>query len=476
MRRRSSRQKFAFFNLILFTIVLVVMGNLFFVLPKSTVSVVEKRKLAEMPAGSLFHDGGFDTNFVKLIFSGAYFKDVDDYFADHFPLRENFVATSFWLKERRGFHSEKIGFYKTVGVDAQVPTGVDTTLGVKADSIPLDSADHGSAETTEGVVIYDGRAMEVFGGSSKMARLYADAVNKYQVALQGTANIYVIGVPSSIAFYPPTEYRKMASTEQANINQIYGFLSPGIKTVNAYDEIAAHRSQYIYFGTDHHWTGLGAYYAYVAFCKTSGQAPIALDAMTHKVKKNYLGSLYYLTRDSRLKDNPDSVEYWMVPGRHTTLRYGTTLTKGTAGSLYAEHASGGNSYGVFLGGDNPLMRIDNPDIHNGKKVVIVKNSYGNPFSTYFTANYETVFVVDYRYYNGSLLDLIKDNAINDVIFINGVFSANTSWHIKMMAKVMNGSGAKNPKPPKPDSAPKDADTVKNNVKDSLKNKNPKPLH
>ncbi|HET6992536.1 MAG TPA: DHHW family protein [Bacteroidia bacterium] len=472
MKRRISRKKFAYFNLILFTVVLVVMGNLYFILPGSKVSVVEKRKLAEMPPGSLFVNGKIDTAFAKIIFSGKYFKDIDDYFADHFPFRENFVATSFWLKEKRGFRSEKIGFYKTVAVDAQVPTDVDTTLG-KSDSIPLDSADHGPAETTEGVVIYDGRAMEIFGGSSAMAKQYAAVINKYQDALQGKATIYVIGVPSSIAFFPPTEYRKMAASEQANINQIYSYLNPGIKTVNAYDEIAAHRSQYIYFATDHHWTGLGAYYAYVAYCKTAAITPIALDAMTHRVKKNYLGSLYYLTRDSRLKDNPDSVEYWMVPGNHKTLWYGKTLSKGMAGSLYAEHASGGNSYGVFLGGDNPLMRIDNSDIKNGRKCVIVKNSYGNPFSTYFTANYETVFVVDYRYYNGSLLDLIKDNNINDVIFINGVFSANTSWHIKMIGKIMNGSGSKNPPPPKTDSELKAADSVKKKVKDSLKNKKTK---
>ncbi|MCX6312688.1 MAG: DHHW family protein [Bacteroidetes bacterium] len=462
MRPRTSKQKFAFFNLIVFTIVLGVMGILFFVLPHSKISIVEKRKLAEMPILS-----------TKSLFEGNYFKGLDLFLADNFPFREGFVSTSFYLKENRGVHSEKIGFYKTVAVDAQLPANVDTTLG-KSDTLALDSADRGSAETTEGVVIYDNRAMEVFGGSSSMAKSYAAAVNKYQEALQGKATIYDIAVPSSIAFYPPTEYRKMAASEKLNIDQIYGNLVSGIKTVDAYSEIAAHRNQYIYFGTDHHWTGLGAYYAYVAFCHAAAINPIALEAMTHKVKKNYLGSLYYLTRDSKLKDNPDSVEYWMVPGKQKTIRYGPTLSKGTGGSLYAEHASGGNSYGVFLGGDNPLMRIDT-DVKNGRKVVVVKNSYGNPFSTYLVANYETVFVVDYRYYNGSLLDLIKDNGINDVIFINGVFSANTSWHIKMMSKIMNGSGTKNPKSPKQDSTPKDADSIKNNVNDSVKNKGLKKI-
>ena len=188
--------------------------------------------------------------------------------------------------------------------------------------------------------------------------------------------------------------------------------------------------------------------------------------MTYKVKKKYLGSLYYLTRDSRLKENPDSVEYWMVPGNHKTLRYGSITSKGTPATLYAEYASGGNAYGVFLGGDNPLMKIDN-EIKNGRKCVIVKNSYRNPFATYFTANYETVFIIDYRYYTGSLVDLVKENNINDIIFLNGVFSANTTWHIKMMGKVMNGYTKKTLNAQK-DSIIKNIDTLKSNRKNSLK--------
>ena len=162
----------------------------------------------------------------------------------------------------------------------------------------------------------------------------------------------------------------------------------------------------------------------------------------------------------------------MVPGKHITLRYGESNTKAFAGSLYAEGAKGGNSYGVFLGGDNPLMRIDNPEINNGKKICIVKNSYGNPFSTYFTANYQTVFVLDYRYYKGSIIDLIKDEGITDLVFINGIFSANTSWHIKMMTKIMKAQVPGKPAEPK-DASGNPADTAKHINPDSLKKKKEK---
>ncbi len=454
MKGHTIKNRFALITLIVFVTALATIGASFFILPKSTFSKYEKRKLTTLPVFS-----------VQSFFNGTYLANIDLYFADNFPSRDNFVSTSFYIKEKRGIQSKKIGFYKTVALDAQLPESVDTTFG-KADSIPLDSANRGKAETTGGVVIYDGRAMEVFGGNYAMAKAYSSMINKYQEIFQDIATLYVVVVPSSIAFYPPTEYRKVANSEKINIDQIYGLLSPGVKAVNASDEILNHKSEYIYFGTDHHWTGLGAYYAYVAFCKAAAINPISLDAMTYKVKKKYLGSLYYLTRDSRLKENTDSVEYWMVPGNHKTLRYGSITSKGTPATLYAEYASGGNAYGVFLGGDNPLMKIDN-EIKNGRKCVIVKNSYGNPFATYFTANYETVFIIDYRYYTGSLVDLIKENNINDIIFLNGVFSANTSWHIKMMGKVMKGY-TKPPLNAQKDSIIKYTDTLKSNRKNSLK--------
>jgi hypothetical protein len=444
----------AYFQVILFTIILAVFGIVSLVMPHQKYSPVDNRDLAVYPPYS-----------DSSLFSGFYLHAVDSVYADNFPFRDHFVSLSFVMKSIRGYHPQKIGFYKTGGVEEQVPVGVDTALA-KGDSIPVDTVDHGPAETDGGVVIYDNRAMELFGGTNAMAKMYAACVNKYFDELNGIATIYDIAVPSSIAFYPPMEYRKMGASEKNNIDQIYSNLVPGVKAVNAFDEISAHRNQYIYFGTDHHWTGLGAYYAYSAFCKTAGINPIALESMTHKVKPNYLGSLYLLTHDAKLKENPDSVEYWMVPGKHTTTVYRNLSGKGSGGSCYAEGARGGNSYGVFLGGDNPLMRIESDYNKNGRSCVIIKNSYGNPFSTYFTANYQTVFVVDYRYYTGSLIDLVKENNINDVIFINGVFSANTSWHIKMMGKIAHGAG-KNPKPVK-DSLK--GDSLKNNVKDSLKNK------
>lgn len=423
-------------NTIVFATVLMIFGILFFVFPRQDVSDFEKRKLSPFPVfswDSLLH--------------GNYVDSIDFYAADHFPFRDQLVELSFNMKDWRGIKNEEIAFYNAA--DIKKPEQ-------KVDVKPADSiSDTTATDTTAGppgeevnnLFIYEGRAMEIFGGNCNMAQSYARAINKYQAALQGKGvTVYDVAVPSSIEFFAPGKYKKQYSTEKKNIDCVYGALDPGVKAVDAYGSIAAHTNENIYFRTDHHWTGLGAYYAYTAYCTSAGLTALTLEQMEHKQKTGYLGSLYWLTRDSRLKENPDTVEYWKIPGKYKTTVYQKgNETKGYAGSIYAEGASGANGYGVFLGGDYPLMKIES-DNKNGKKVVVVKNSYGNPFSTYLPYHYETVFVVDYRYYTGSLLELIEREKVTDLVFLNGVFSINTSWHIMMIGKVMHGVGKKAPTP------------------------------
>lgn len=38
------------------------------------------------------------------------------------------------------------------------------------------------------------------------------------------------------------------------------------------DAMQSHQNEYIYYRTDHHWTTLGAYYAYKEWAEKSGQA------------------------------------------------------------------------------------------------------------------------------------------------------------------------------------------------------------
>ena len=85
-------------------------------------------------------------------------------------------------------------------------------------------------------------------------------------------------------------------------------------------------------------------------------------------------------------------------------------------------------YLVFLQGDQPIVKMET--LHkNGRKIAIVKESYGNAFAPFLINNYEKVIVVDQRYYTGDFIKMLKAEGINELLFINNIFAAHTPFHI-----------------------------------------------
>jgi hypothetical protein len=138
-----------------------------------------------------------------------------------------------------------------------------------------------------------------------------------------------------------------------------------------------------------------------------------------------------------LKKNKDSVEYFKIPNKTKAYYFMEGMTKSQSTSLLSERARGGNSYGVFLGADFPLMRIVS-DVKNGKKILQIKDSYGNAFAPYLPTLFEEVFVVDYRYFKGSIKDLVKKYGITDVIFTHNIFVINSRYTAKREGQLLYG--------------------------------------
>lgn len=445
----------------LFVGVLATAGTLFFVLPEITVSEVEKRKLSPFPHYSL-----------DSLFYGSYMDSVDLYIADHFPYREDWMELNFYLRDLRGKQNEEEAFYEAPALNVEIDKEEDQEL-IEDTTTVLDPDEEFREEKVErnnGILISDGQALQIFGGNDQMAAAYAKTVNMYRDELGDSVKIFTVVIPTPAEFYLPSKYDHLKGKERKNLNKICESLNPGITCVDAYSKMEANQDKYLYFRTDHHWTGLGAYYAYTAFCESAGITPPSLSQMERNVKKNFFGSLYQLTKNQQLAENPDSVEYWKVPNSYTVERFEKwdqfTPLKG---SLYAEYASGGNSYGVFLGGDKALMVVETGN-RNGKVAMILKNSYGNPFSTYFAYNFERVVIVDYRYFSRGVIPVMQYYGVNHLVFINGAMSANTPYHINRIRRIMNApAGVRVLEPPLRDTIPDNTDTLEVDTPDTTAN-------
>lgn len=395
---------------VLYSFCLILGLILFIFTPKDNISVAEKRKLASMPTFSW-----------KGILDGSIMNKYQLYIDEHFPFRGSLIDLAFVLNEKKGFKASD---------NVRLITNTNNNSGNNEKNIDLNEAAldiaylvNAESTSSKGLLIIAGRGFQVFGGSKGIVKTYIDMIQEYRDLLPANVRIFNCIVPTSSSFIFVKEYDYLRENEFKNIDDAYAMTKAGIINVKAKEALVKHQNEYLYFATDHHWTGLGAYYAYTAFCANAGLTPMPLSKMTYKVKSNFLGTLYNRTKDKSLKDNVDSVGYYISPV--------TTQPKNLA-----EFAKGVNSYGVFLGGDIP-HQIYKTSIKNGKSVLIIKNSFGNPFATYLINNYETVHVVDYRYYNKGLLKLIKNENINDIIFFHNVFSANTMSHTQRQRIIKN---------------------------------------
>ncbi len=201
----------------------------------------------------------------------------------------------------------------------------------------------------------------------------------------------------------------------AHINQQ---LEPSIGRVDAYSALDQHREEYIYFRTDHHWTALGAYYAYTSFMKAIGEQAIPLSKYKNGTIEGYLGTAYKATLSDNLKAHPDSIAYYRPFTNYEYFAYSSTnkaLKRNVVDPAYAKKGNG--FYAVFLDGDYPWGEITTAN-KNGKRIAVIKDSYANSFIPFLLPHFENVYIVDPRYYKGSLTDFIKKQQITDVLFLN----------------------------------------------------------
>ena len=412
----TTNNKIHIVNVVVFCLILLAGGIASLAMKKEKVSVMENRTLASFPKYS-----------DSLLWSGQYFRKINEYYADNFPLRDRWMNVSNKFRSLIGFKSSEITIYG--GVDNPEANEKTDTLVDMINDGPLPD-DGAVGEKKKGVFVFKNRAFEMFGGGPGIGKTYADVINSYNQLLspQGI-QVYNLIIPVALEFEITEKYAKMQKPNRPAIENIYNSEDANIKKVWAIDSIRQHRTEYIYFNTDHHWTSLGAYYAYKAFCVQAGLTPVNLDTVESRVKPSFLGSLYRLTRDPSLEKNPDSVRYYLFKDSINFFVGSAAIGSWTKSKLYGEGAKGTNSYSVFLQGDLPIVKIETQQ-KNGRKIAIVKESYGNAFAPFLLNNYEKVIVVDQRYYTGDFIKMLKAEGINELLFINNIFAAHTPFHIQ----------------------------------------------
>ena len=294
--------------------------------------------------------------------------------------------------------------------------------------------DNSNGYSAYSIYVWNNQGFELFGSDEARATTYAETINGFADKLNGIT-VYDMVIPNHTEMGLPQRLKDSdaPSTSQAeNIKSIYSKLSDKVTPVNAYNYLADHNDEYIYFGSDHHWSGLGAYYAYSAFAKTNNLPVLSLDDCTEQQIEGFTGT--FTNTASGL--DTDTVHYWEFPYEVTMDITDESGNVNTYTSPYYQYAEAGSlTYGVFIMGDHPLTVLNSAseNAEKGKKIAVIKESYGNAFVPYLTYNYEEVHVIDFRTFGDNLVSYCRQNGIDEVLFLNGVMSANTQIQLDSMS-------------------------------------------
>lgn len=344
-----------------------------FITPSREISETENRPLQQFPKFSL-----------KRLVSGEFTSEFDTYMSDQFVLKDNWV----------GLKSD---------IERLLIKGKNNNVYFGKDGYLLEEF------LTEGN--YFDRNLEAINSfHEKMPDLLTTVM-----LIPTAVKIYEDKLPM---FAPTYDQSLMLNEAEAELN---------VELIDAFSVLKAHRDEYIYYKTDHHWTTLGAFYVYQALMNTLGEQPYSLDSFAiETVSNQFYGTYYSKANNHHL--SPDSIDIF-----HPTFSFEAEVSwdsgqKKLDGLYDDQYLDSKDKYSMFLGGNHPLTIIKS-NVNNGKKIVVFKDSYAHSFAPFLALHYEEVHLIDLRYFNINPYDYIRDQEIEQALFLYNLSTFSTEPNI-----------------------------------------------
>jgi hypothetical protein len=423
--------------ILLFSVLFAAFAVVFNTFPRSSYSELEKRELKRFP---LFTP--------EKLFDGSFTSEVSSWFSDSEPFRDHFMALSMEVKDliRMETGEENITFHAAASdPEPESPEPIESPeIQENQQDSTYNYENHITAEenakiANAGIIIVGTgekvRALMAYGGTAKGCTGYARAANKYKDTFPDV-NVYCMVIPTAVEYYCPDKVRHRTRPQRPTIENVINHLSPDVKPVDIYAALGEHADEDIFLRTDHHWAPLGAYYAAEKFAQVAGVPFRPLSDYERKVVHGYVGSMYGYSQDIAIKKAPEDFVYYVPTG----VSYTTTYTNYTIDENYHVIGMGrpykgvffyrfkdgsGGAYCTFMGSDTKITCV-RTSTQNGRRLLILKDSFGNALPGYLFYSFEEVHVVDSRYFTKNMVDYVHENQITDILFANNIFKAYSS--------------------------------------------------
>ena len=188
----------------------------------------------------------------------------------------------------------------------------------------------------------------------------------------------------------------------------------GLNVTDVREALRTHSAEYIYYKTDHHWTSLGAYYAWAAWMEDRGEVPDPISAWTReRLCGNFRGTTWAKVND--LFAAWDTIDAYYKTERHTVDYNGGWYV---TDSIYErKYLDGSDQYAVFLNSNQATAVVSGSGTG---KLLILKDSYANCFAQFCADDWAETHLIDLRFFRGTVRNYIAEHGITEVLVLYNV--------------------------------------------------------
>ncbi|WP_174614890.1 DHHW family protein [Virgibacillus ihumii] len=348
--------------------------------PDKEKSTVENRELEQRP----------DLSLNRMIF-GDYFQKFNDYFSDQFMLRNKWIQANSKI--------EKNVLKKRVVNNIYVSK--------------------------------DGYLIEPINKQKTSPKKAAGAVNSFTRQLnKQNVDVYFGLVPHKTIMMQDKLPKYLKSRGSKMSDKVMQNFSDRVHAMDLRSAIKGYMDeQDMYFYTDHHWKPKAAYYAYRSVINTMAKKhpdvgkPIPKDQYTWKdSKKRSFGTYARKTGKAYVKkaDRIPVVKPKFEEKPYTICSKGSCDKKFYVKKYLKSDKVFAPRYKAYLGGSLPKVTVDNPNKPDGRKLLILKDSYAHPMVQFLARNFKEIHMLDQRHNDINVYKYVKKHDIDDVLFIHNV--------------------------------------------------------
>lgn len=385
--------------------ILAMSGSLL-VSPKKEFSENENRYLTKFPPFT-----------VKSLLDGEYTDTLSDWLADHFPQRDFFVGLKSGVeiacgrKEINHVYVAQDDYLIESYTMPQNTERVTDTLARFYDKIDTAGIDARLMLVPTAVTIYNDK-LPAYCPQSVRTTITSNQTTSSSDQTLSLSNQTASSPDQASAFSNQTASLPDQLTTAAAI-----YDASGIPAIDCTQRLidGASKGQ-LYYRTDHHWTTLGAYYGYLAYCDARNMTPVSLDSLTEQtVTEEFAGTLYSKVND--YSHPKDAITIYTNPADDLTVTYADTGE--VTDSLYnLDYVTEKNKYSLFLNNIHPLVEIENHAAATQNELLLIKDSYANSMVPFLAHHYRKIYVLDTRYYrDGPSAFLAAHENITDVLLL-----------------------------------------------------------